>query len=140
MPAIKKILVGIDGSEGSYRAAGYAAELAAHYEATVTLMFVATDSIYTDRFISKPTYVPSEDILAGEMFNRAGKIMDEQKVAFDTVVEMGNPAQLLLNRSKKGYDLVVVGATGVSGVQEFLLGSVSSRTVQHSEVPVLVVP
>jgi nucleotide-binding universal stress UspA family protein len=117
MPPIKKILVGIDGSEGSYRAASYAAELAAHYGATVTLMFVALDSIYTDRFISKPTYVPNEDILAGEMFKRAG-----------------------LKRSKNGYDLVVVGARGVSGIQEFLLGSVSSRIVEHSEVPVMVVP
>ncbi len=140
MPEFKKILVGIDGSERSYKAASYAAELAANYGAKVTLMFVASSSTYYDRFSAKPTYVPNEDILAGEIFNPAKKTMEEKGIAFETVVELGNPAQLLLERSKNDYDLVVVGAKGVSGVQGFLIGSVSERIVQHSEVPVLIVP
>ncbi len=140
MPAFKKILVGIDGSERSYKAASYAAELAAKYDAKVTLMYVASSSTYSDRFAAKPTYVPNEDILTGEIFDPAKRILEEKGVAFDTAMELGNPAQLLLDRSKQDYDLIVVGAKGVSGIQGFLMGSVSSRVVQHSQVPVLVVP
>ena len=90
MTEIKKILLGIDGSDGSYKAAGYAAELAARTGATVTLMFVVSDQ-YTDRFIAKPTYTPNEEIMVGTRFNRAKAIMEEKHVTYDTVVEMGNP-------------------------------------------------
>ena len=38
------------------------------------------------------------------------------------------------------YDLIVVGSRGIGQVAEFLIGSNSTRVVQHSEVPVLVVP
>ena len=140
MPKFEKILVGIDGSERSYKAASYAAELAGKYGAKVTLMYVASSSTYTDRFSAKPTYVPKEDILAGEIFDPAKKMLDDKGVTFEIAMELGNPAQLLLDRSKQDFDLVVVGAKGVSGIQGFLMGSVSSRVVQHSQVPVMVVP
>ncbi|NLT36941.1 MAG: universal stress protein [Methanomassiliicoccus sp.] len=139
MTEIKKILLGIDGSDGSYKAAGYAAELAARTGATVTLMFVVSDQ-YTDRFIAKPTYTPNEEIMVGTRFNRAKAIMEEKHVTYDTVVEMGNPAQKLIATGDEGYDMIVLGTRGLSAVREFMLGSVSSRVVQHSKIPVLVVP
>ncbi len=139
MTEIKKILLGIDGSEGSYKAANYAADIAARAGATVTLMFVVSDQ-YTDRFNAKPTYTPKEEIMTGDRFNRAKAIMDEKKVTIDTVVEMGNPAQKILAQGERGYDLIVLGTRGLSAVREFMMGSVSSRVVQHSKVPVLVVP
>jgi nucleotide-binding universal stress UspA family protein len=139
MTEMKKILLGIDGSDGSYKAASYAAELAARMGAAVTLMFVISDQ-YTDRFIAKPTYTPNEEIMAGDRFNRAKEIMEQKKVAYDTMVEMGNPAQKLIAAGESGYDMIVLGTRGLSAVKEFMLGSVSSKVVQHSKIPVLVVP
>ncbi len=137
MSAIKKILVGIDGSERSYRAASYAADLAATYGAKVTLMFVASSIIYYNRFDKEPIIVPDTDI--DRIFDPARRSMEEKGVAFDTVVETGDPAIMLVDRSKDGYDLVVVGAKGVTRLHGLVIGSVSSHTVNHSEVPVLVV-
>lgn len=139
MAEIKKILVGIDGSEGSYKAAAYAADLAARLGASVTLIFVISDQ-YTDRFIAKPTYTPNEEIMAGDRFNRPKKYLEERSVTYDTMVEMGNPAQSILATGEKGYDLIILGTRGLSAVKEFMLGSVSSKVVQHSEIPVLIVP
>lgn len=139
MTEIKKILLGIDGSDGSYKAAGYAADLAARVGATVTLMFVVSDQ-YTDRFIAKPTYTPNEEIMVGSRFNRAKAIMEEKHVTYDTMVEMGNPAQKLIATGDSGYDMIVLGTRGLSAVKEFMLGSVSSKVVQHSRIPVLIVP
>lgn len=139
MAEIKRILVGIDGSEGSYKAAEYAADLAERLGAKVTLMFVISDQ-YTDRFIAKPTYTPNEEIMAGDRFKRPKLFMEERGVACDTMVEMGNPAQSLLATGEKGYDLIILGTRGLSAVKEFMLGSISSKVVQHSKIPVLVVP
>lgn len=44
-----------------------------------------------------------------------------------------------LAEAAKGADLVVVGARGLGGVKELLLGSVSKYVVHHSTVPVVVV-
>jgi nucleotide-binding universal stress UspA family protein len=39
-----------------------------------------------------------------------------------------------------GASLIVTGGRGLSGLRELVSGSLSHRLIQHSEVPVLVVP
>ena len=43
------------------------------------------------------------------------------------------------HRPKEGVDSIVMGSRGLSGIEEFLLGSVSSKVTQYAEVPVFVV-
>jgi nucleotide-binding universal stress UspA family protein len=53
----------------------------------------------------------------------------------------GNPDEELLDAVEHdGHDLVVVGATGMDRVSNFLLGSLPEDIVRRSPVPVLVVP
>jgi nucleotide-binding universal stress UspA family protein len=136
---IKKILVGIDGSEGSLKAASYAADLASLYGATITLMYVAPNSVDV-RSSGKATYVPNKTITVGDKFDLARNIMDKKKVAYDIVAKMGNAAQILVKQSENDYNLLVVGKRGISGIHLLLMGSVSSHIVRHSKVPTLIVP
>ncbi len=56
-----------------------------------------------------------------------------------TLVE-GNPGREICRvAAERGVDVVVVGATGKSGLQEILLGSVSGYVADHARCPVLVV-
>ena len=55
-----------------------------------------------------------------------------------TSVEQGNPAEVLIKRSKEA-DLLVVGSRGHGGFSGMLLGSVSHHLVAHAECPVVVV-
>lgn len=58
----------------------------------------------------------------------------------DGVVRLGKPADEVLKiASKKKVDLIVTGAKGQGAIARFLLGSVSTRIVQHSDCSVLVV-
>ena len=67
----------------------------------------------------------------------AGKIVN---VAVEPVVLEGNPASEIVNFAEKNdVELIVMGTLGKTGVQRFLLGSVTENVVRHSKVPVLVV-
>ena len=58
------------------------------------------------------------------------------EIRLDAACEL--PAHAVLEAAK-GADLVVVGARGLGGVKELLLGSVSKHVLHHSTVPVVVV-
>ncbi len=56
------------------------------------------------------------------------------------VCVVGNPAEEILDVAAIQHaDLIVLGAKGLSGIDRFLLGSVSTRVVQHAKGAVLVV-
>jgi nucleotide-binding universal stress UspA family protein len=138
--ASKKILVGIDGSEGSYKAAALASTIASRTEGTVTLLFVVPDSgPYSDRFITKSTYTNEDEVLAGQKLIRAKEILDKNRVPNNTEIAMGNPAKVILNRSKD-FDMIVLGTKGENQAIEFLMGSISHRVAQHTTVPLILVP
>jgi nucleotide-binding universal stress UspA family protein len=53
---------------------------------------------------------------------------------------LGNPAEeIMKTASQQQADLIVMGAKGLSAVARFLIGSVSTRVVQHAKGAVLVV-
>ena len=78
----------------------------------------------------------------------AGRRMVEQgarklvKAGFaaEALCQLGNPAEEIMKvASKHRADLIVMGAKGLGAIARFLLGSVSTRVVQHSSCSVLVV-
>jgi nucleotide-binding universal stress UspA family protein len=58
----------------------------------------------------------------------------------EAVCLRGRPAEEIMKiASKHQADLIVMGAKGLGAIARFLLGSVSTRVVQHATCPVLVV-
>jgi nucleotide-binding universal stress UspA family protein len=58
----------------------------------------------------------------------------------EPVCQLGKPAEEIMEVAAKHHaDLIVMGAKGLDAVSQFLLGSVSTRVVQHSSCSVLVV-
>ena len=58
----------------------------------------------------------------------------------EAVCQPGKPAEEIMKvASKHRADLIVMGAKGLGAIARFLLGSVSTRVVQHSSCSVLVV-
>ena len=72
-------------------------------------------------------------------FVKGTKLPDGVKI--DRHLIGGEPTGAVCERLRDDdYDLVVIGASGKSGVRQFLLGSVAARLVRLSPVPVLTVP
>ena len=58
----------------------------------------------------------------------------------EPVCQLGRPAEEIMKVASKHHaDLIVMGAKGLGAIARFLLGSVSTRVVQHASCAVLVV-
>lgn len=144
---LKKILVATDGSETSMRAAENAVSIGKKAGAAVTAVYV----VDVHRLAQLPGYTAMpgiKDNLMELMFKEGGEALEEIEdmardagVAYERVIAEGDPGEELLKLClDPGFDLIVLGTIGKSGLKRFLLGSVAEKVVRHSHVPVLVVP
>lgn len=143
----RKILLGYDGSENAKRALERAIALAIAQQAALRIVVVA-HTIQPVYGTTTPYYAPyypadyAEEVmkqgekLLAEALNRA-KEAGTQASGF---VKEGYTADVILDAAESdGVDLIVVGRRGISAVERFLMGSVSSSVIGHSKCDVLVV-
>lgn len=138
-----RILVPIDGSKHSERALETAVGMAKKFDGKVTLIHVVSPlpTLYLP--------VPEVDLAAaGKAVTKAGeKLLGDAKekataegVKVETLLKIGHPVGEIIKTCKKGeFDMIVMGARGISGVEELFLGSVSHGVIKHVNLPVLVV-
>jgi nucleotide-binding universal stress UspA family protein len=136
---MKRILVGVDGSEYSLEAVKAVAKLAADRGIkSVTLINVIPVAVST----MGPSVVaaPPEYVEAWEIFEKPKALLEQAGVEAKLLLLVGDPAyEIIQTANNEGYDLIVVGHRGLSPFQAFLLGSVSTRIVTHAPCSVLVV-
>ena len=138
MASLKRILVGVDGSENALRAVEHASLLAKGLGSEITLVHVIAPSDH-ELLSGKATYMEKGSKLGGERLRAAEEMLTREGVKFRSVVELGHPAEQIMILAKD-HDLVVVGTRGLSPFKEALIGSISHRLAQSGKVPVLIVP
>jgi nucleotide-binding universal stress UspA family protein len=133
-----KILVAYDGSEGAHRALDQAAELAQSNGADVSVVSVAEPLPQFGR--AGAMLVPEEEQERVHELADAKKALTEKGVSAKIVERKGDAAAMIIDEAEKeNTDMIVMGTRGLNGAQRWLLGSVSSRVVQHAPCNVLVV-
>ena len=136
----KKILLGVDGSEHSYRAAKTAAELASCTEADIRVV-VAHPTV--PAYLGEPNF--QEAIVA--RLAESKKIMDKAvEIIGDIPGEVhkeileGSAAEVILNVADvRKTDLIIMGSRGLGKLRGLLLGSQSQKVLQHAPCPVMIV-
>jgi len=139
------IVVAVDGSEQSERAAAVAADLARSYRARLLLLTVVrppegwwgiTGEPPTPTALSEAVVSGQKEILA--MVERA---IDLKGVDYATVEELGDPASTIIAVcEREKASLVVVGRRGAGLVERMVIGSVADRLAHHAPCPLLIVP
>lgn len=136
------IVVGHDGSSGAADALEVALQLAADLGAPLTI--VRAWSLVTAPRPANWTfgYAPSVDELAEAVRADLAANTQRQVARFPSVVVTcrayhAGPAASLIRASKEAR-MLVVGARGLGGLRELVLGSVSDQCVRHAHCPVLV--
>jgi nucleotide-binding universal stress UspA family protein len=139
-----RILVGVDGSEGSLRALRWAVEEAAIRDAVVVAAAV-WQSPYDYLLGDAGYHVPVDegDLVRATRETLAKAIAtvaaEHPEARIEPLVVEGDPAETLCEQADDA-DLLVVGSRGHGAFAELLLGSVSSKCAHHCHRPVLIVP
>lgn len=136
-----KLLVPVDGSAQSSRAAQWAAQLARQTAGAVTLLHIfdinATEAIGLAS-LSKAHVEEIKQHVSKTSFENAQALMGD----FDatTAITTGHPADEIVAYAKNHkIDHVVMGSRGMSPVRELLIGSVSDKTIRHAPCPVTII-
>jgi nucleotide-binding universal stress UspA family protein len=136
---LKTILVAFDGSEQSGKAFDLGLEIAAKFKAKLLVMGIVR--------LPEPAISVEIDALLdsgkshfAEEFARLGEKAKELNVQFETVVEVGHPAEHILRYAEDHHaDMIVMGRRGLNRATRFILGSVSERVMRYAHCPVAVV-
>lgn len=138
----KKILMPTDGSAASANAIREGLEVAKSMNAEVTFIY-AIENMNSALWIS-PESVPygielMEDLkkVGNHALDKAVQIAQEAGVKAEGKLVELRPVDAIL-QSAKDYDLVVMGTHGRSGLDRFMLGSVTEAVLHRCEKPVLV--
>jgi nucleotide-binding universal stress UspA family protein len=137
-----RIVVGVDGSQHAASALRWAAQLGALLNCEIEAVMAYIDPRQYgwspgSMFLTADAdpQGDAENVLEAAVEQVFGTNRPE---GLQTVVQKGSPAKVLLDRSANAR-MLVVGSRGHGGFAGLLLGSVSSKCVEHSKLPVLVV-
>ena len=139
---MKQILVAVDGSAESQRAARMGSDIAVRFGARLTLMNVIppllgpADNIGFDM----TAYMTGQKLAADKLLRDTEAKLEEPGIEIEHAVAGGPPAEALAMEAKRrAVDLIVIGSRGRGSVARVLLGSVSDRLAHICERPILIV-
>ncbi len=140
----QRILVAFDDSENAMRAVEYIASSFSNDHEITLLSIIPDTAAICD--MNSPSLIPYfqerqasfcvlEDHkreLVNEALDKAKEVLlkagfDEKNVTAKAQTKDKGVVRDILNEANKGYNTIVVGRKGHSGVKEFILGSVSQK-------------
>ncbi|HET6779530.1 MAG TPA: universal stress protein [Nitrososphaera sp.] len=146
-----KILICVDGSESSMKAADYAIEIARKHEAQLISLYVVVSQLgyaYSSGAFGLVTPSAISELLdkskqeAQKWFDEIEKKATAQgiKLKIEMVASPTSIVPAIVEYAEKNkVDLIVTGTKGRSGFAKLLLGSVASGVVTYANCPVMVV-
>jgi nucleotide-binding universal stress UspA family protein len=139
---IRRIAIGVDGSESSAAALQWAIRMAKGMGSQVIAVFAVDVPVYLLEPYDIPIQFDDEwrAAMKSDFENKWCKPLKVAGVKYRTVMEDGRAATVIAEvAERENADVIVVGRRGRGGVAELLLGSASHELVLHSRLPVLVV-
>jgi nucleotide-binding universal stress UspA family protein len=153
----KKILVAIDDSENAMRAVEFIANLFT-MDSKITLFNVIQDTAALCE-MNSPELTPyfksqqssfclleeKKQELVNQAVQKAKEILmdagfEEKNITVKSVIKKKGIARDIIKEAQAGYNAIVLGRRGLSGIKDFILGSVSQKVSNSAkDISVLVV-
>lgn len=157
IPKIKRILYATDLSENAKFAFSYAADLACHYDAKLTILSVMES-------LGEQAEVHIQQMMGSNAWNRlkeeklkesmetiksrvkefCSEVGEQMKacplLVDDIQIKNGIPYEEILHTAKVvDADMIVIGTHGYNALKDSLIGGTARRIVKDSKIPVMVV-
>lgn len=144
---VMKILVPIDGSEASKKAAQKAIGIAKHYGSEITFVTVASMPHMYRYGDFKPNVEVNYDEMLKNTIAIETKVLDDvldefdlEGIIYEKRIVVGEPYEEILKIANESeYDYIIMGRRGFSKIMRFFVGSVTQRVISDSPCPVIVV-
>ena len=151
MRNFSKILVAIDGSEISMKAAVYAIDIVKKNRSqliVLTVLEISTPRRISSSFITAPTYglkeLEEKRKEAQQWLDKFEKLAAKEnnvklksEIIEDPISRVGSA--IVTYAERENVELIVIGSRGRTGFKKMLLGSVASDVVTYAHCPVMVV-
>jgi len=138
-----KILIPVDGSEGSYKAVRFAISLAEGKDKEIILLNVqpSYNTPNVKRFFSQEQIHSFQEESSKEVLDRTFKIINDSAIPVRTIVRSGDPGNEICEEAKESsVDFIVMGYRGLGTVKRAILGSVATHVLHETHCPVMIVP
>ncbi len=134
-----KILYPTDGSKTAKAALEFAVDIAKAQNGKIIVLSVAEkiSSLGVEwREMEKPLID-----FANDFAHQAAEEIRKRGVEVEEKVEVGKPAEVIVNIAKKeGVDAIVMGTHGWTGLARAVIGSVADKVIRHAPSAVILVP
>lgn len=131
-----KILVPVDGSAHSILALQEAIRIVKTAGGEITAVFVCSESSEGSSFVMPKLAFGCE---SESVLSEAQRIGKANEVAIQVLSLKGDAVQQIVKAAGEGsFDLIVIGARGLSNLSGLILGSVSQGVIKNAACPVLV--
>ena len=144
LEAINRVLAPVDFSDESARALAMARELAALYQAELDVVHAVENPTLARPYdpvvgsaaeLAFPQAAPKVEQALARMVDEVG---GPENVTVTLRVLDGDPARAILaDAEARDVGLIVIATHGLTGLEHFLIGSVTERVVRSAECPVL---
>ena len=137
----ENILLAVDGSDHSMRAAQHVGDLARALTSKIVRIVVAFDHI--PDYLGEPNMQQAIDARlkeANAILQKAQAAVGKIPGEIHTELIEGSPAEAIIDVARtRGSTVIVMGSRGRSSIAELVLGSTSHKVVSHAPCPVLIV-
>jgi nucleotide-binding universal stress UspA family protein len=134
------ILLATDGSEAAELAAQTAVELANETGSELHVVCVEEVPVMAGVYAAHGVPTPASEEDRELLDEQVRQIEGAGGNVAEAHLRQGRPAQEIIELSEEiGAGFIVVGSTGLSGLERLVLGSVSEAVVRYASCPVLVV-
>ncbi len=136
-----KIVLAYDGSENAKKALDVAIRLSSSLgDSLVTVTAVDISHLYGEGVIVPQEALDKSYTRAHELLEGAVQEARSHGVEASSEVLDGEASSAVMDYAvKNGAGLIITGSRGLSAAKRFFLGSVSTKIVQESKIPVLVI-
>lgn len=139
---VRKILIPIDGSGYSMRAAELGISIAKLVGAEITVVYVI-DTVVLEEIakITARNDVEKDLKQDGERYLKYVRgLAEKENLKTKTLLSKGRPFDQIVHLAKSlEINLIVMGTYGRRGTERILIGSVAERVIEYAPCPVLVV-